>query len=218
MYMYGTPDVKPTTLVGTTLPWSSTRSLYKGEHSPANPVIEALDTVEELNAFVGLAREQCAQGGQQFIGDFLEQVQNWLMEVSYHVAHPLTTCPPEILDTLEFSENTVREVEIKADECYAQLPRLTRFILLGGSPVASTLHVCRTISRRAERNTVLLLEHNDLMETVYKFLNRLSDFFYCGARYCAMLAGAEEKTYKKKALVFYCINANYCMKLREISL
>ncbi|MNP61738.1 Cob(I)yrinic acid a,c-diamide adenosyltransferase [compost metagenome] len=59
---------------------------------------------------------------------------------------------------------------------------MERFIIPGGSPLSSALHVCRTVCRRAERRTVTLGQHTDINPSVRRYLNRLSDYFFVVAR------------------------------------
>jgi cob(I)alamin adenosyltransferase len=79
----------------------------------------------------------------------------------------------------------------------SKLPKLTNFILPGGGECASTLHISRTICRRAERKVVPLVRENMVDSIVLKFLNRLSDFLFVCARYSANFENEKEIIYKK---------------------
>lgn len=83
------------------------------------------------------------------------------------------------------------------DEIDHQLPKLTNFILPGGSQESCQLHVSRSICRRLERNIVPLLKENEIDPIVYQFLNRLSDFLFVCARYSSYYDKYEENVYKK---------------------
>jgi cob(I)alamin adenosyltransferase len=85
----------------------------------------------------------------------------------------------------------------------SELPPLSQFILPSGGLAASSLHVCRTVCRRAERRTVPLVDRGDLEQYVSKFFNRLSDFFFVAARYSAMKSGIEEVKYKRHVERFH---------------
>ena len=77
------------------------------------------------------------------------------------------------------------------DNMDAQLPKLTRFILPGGSESAARAHICRTICRRAERNVYKVADEFPIDEMILIFLNRLSDFFFLAARTESQKAGKE---------------------------
>ena len=79
----------------------------------------------------------------------------------------------------------------------AQLPKLTTFVLPSGGLCASHLHVSRTITRRAEREVVPLVQRGDVANVVLVWLNRLSDLLFVFARYASMKAGKEETKWKK---------------------
>ena len=77
------------------------------------------------------------------------------------------------------------------------MPPLTNFILPSGGLAASQLHVARTVCRRAERNLVGLLQAGSIDKVVYTYVNRLSDYLFTVARFCAMAAGKDETIYQK---------------------
>jgi len=172
-------------------------SLYTGERRSKNdPIFEALGTVDELNAHIGLAREHCilAENNLHIV---LEDIQSRLFDAGTHIATPLTTATQGLLRRAEFPSSTLKELELKIDELDSQLPMLRNFILPGGGLAASELHVCRTISRRAERLIVSLYAAGSLDATLLKYINRLSDFFFVAARWVALKSGKQEVIYKK---------------------
>jgi len=138
--------------------------------------VEAYGTVDELSSFVGLALS-CLPG-HQLSGDLL-WVQKQLFVIGSILAHPgqstgLRGVTAEDLTSLE-------EV---IDQLSAQLPPLQSFILPGGSKAAALLHVARSVCRRAERSVSSLHhESHPLEQNIVPFLNRLSDFLFCAARF-----------------------------------
>jgi cob(I)alamin adenosyltransferase len=83
---------------------------------------------------------------------------------------------------LRMAESQVDRLETEIDAMNARLQPLRSFILPGGSPLAAHLHLCRTVSRRAERLTVELATMEEVNEAAVKYLNRLSDWFFVAAR------------------------------------
>ena len=81
------------------------------------------------------------------------------------------------------------------DEGQASLPELTKFILPSGGVAASSLHVARSVCRRAERSMVPLLEAGDLDANALGYVNRLSDWLFVAARIVAAASGEQEETH-----------------------
>jgi len=79
----------------------------------------------------------------------------------------------------KFEESNTLLLEKWIDTMDENLPPLSNFILPGGGLSSSHLHVCRSITRRAERDTLLLKENNQVDQSVTIYLNRLSDYFFC---------------------------------------
>ena len=74
----------------------------------------------------------------------------------------------------------------------SELKALKNFILPGGNKPSALAHVCRTITRRAERLVVDILLENEDNQIIIAYLNRLSDFFFTLARFLVQKAGDEE--------------------------
>ena len=85
----------------------------------------------------------------------------------------------------------------------AEAPELERFILPGGSPAAATLHIARTVTRRAERQIVTLMKQDSTVaEVPLQFINRLSDYFFAAARVVNFRLKVEDVQYIRSAAVF----------------
>ena len=93
---------------------------------------------------------------------------------------------------------SVAWLEESIDTMMAELPALTYFILPGGSPAAATLHVARTVCRRAERLVAQLQEQEAVGDQVLPYLNRLSDYLFTLARWENQQAGIPEEQWSIK--------------------
>lgn len=164
-----------------------TRTGDKGETALGNgarvpkhaPRVEAYGTVDETNATVGMARLH-ADGE---IDAQLARIQNDLFDLGADLCRPdiekdaQAEYPP-----LRMTAAQVKRLEEEIDAMVAQLEPLRSFILPGGSALAAHLHLCRTVSRRAERLAVELAGTEPLNEHAVSYLNRLSDWFFVAAR------------------------------------
>lgn len=136
--------------------------------------IEAIGTVDELNAAIGLCR---ACGAGTFDG-LLELIQSWLFDAGGELATPSQN---------KHFKPTVGQAEIKSledsiDRFTSNLEPLRNFILPGGSQTASYLHLARTICRRAERRILELASKDTIRTELVVFFNRLSDWLFTAAR------------------------------------
>ena len=179
-----------------------TSSLYTGERRRKDDrVFEALGDLDELNAAVGQAREYCRIGKFQKLEQQLEMIQSRLMDVSAHVATPRIQGASEAkIQRTEVKEKWITTLEGWIDEIDTQIPPLVRFILPSGGIPATSLHLCRTICRRAERRVVgLALDADNAVDQfAIKYVNRLSDFLFTAARYVALQEGHKETLYTKE--------------------
>ncbi|MNE38032.1 Cob(I)yrinic acid a,c-diamide adenosyltransferase [compost metagenome] len=96
----------------------------------------------------------------------------------------------------------IERLESWIDRYEAQNPALEKFILPGGTELSSTLHICRTICRRAERRAVTLSHSSEINYEAVKYLNRLSDFFFSVARTANVRVQFPEVEYERSAKVF----------------
>ena len=157
-------------------------ALGDGRRVPKNAArVNAYGTVDELNAFVGLARLEVGDDGD--MDDALSRIQNDLFDLGADL------CRPDMDRDAEADHPPLRMVaaqvallETEIDAMNAGLEPLRSFILPGGAPLAAQLHVCRTVARRAERLAVALAAEEDVNPAAIRYLNRLSDWFFVAAR------------------------------------
>ncbi|TMV02129.1 cob(I)yrinic acid a,c-diamide adenosyltransferase [Ruegeria sediminis] len=141
--------------------------------------VSAYGTVDELNSFVGVARLE-AEGETDAA---LARIQNDLFDLGADLCRPDMDKDAEAeYPPLRMIQSQVDRLESEIDGMNASLEPLRSFILPGGSRLAAQLHVCRTVSRRAERHAVELSNMEPVNEAAVKYLNRLSDWFFVAAR------------------------------------
>jgi cob(I)alamin adenosyltransferase len=148
--------------------------------------LDAYGTVDELNSFVGLL--VCGLMDTE-LKDFLLYVQNKLFVVGSYLATEAKAQSEK--SAVIITEKDIEALETMMDKIDAELPKLTRFILPGGSESAARAHICRTVCRRAERNVYRVADEYPIHEMILIFLNRLSDFFFLTARIESQKTGKE---------------------------
>lgn len=163
-------------------------SLLGGMKVPKSHIrIDAYGTVDELNAFLGLLKDQPeveARIGSQFY---------WIQEKLFDLGSLLASAPGFTGFALpQITATEVKQIEVWIDKYSAELPELKTFILPGGHQVVSLCHVCRTVCRRAERTVIALQQEESVDAFILQFLNRLSDYFFIMARKMAQLLNAPE--------------------------
>jgi len=164
-----------------------TRTGDKGETALGNgvrvakfaPRVSAYGTVDETNATVGLARLHAAGA----MDESLARIQNDLFDLGADLCRPDPARDADAgYPVLRMLPTQVDRLESEIDLMNAPLAPLRSFILPGGSALAAHLHLCRTVSRRAERLVVELATLEEVGEPAVKYLNRLSDWFFVAAR------------------------------------
>lgn len=141
--------------------------------------VSSYGTVDETNATVGLARWH-ATGS---LDDQLAMIQNDLFDLGADLCRPdMEKDADAEYQPLRVTDAQVQRLEAEIDVINAQLEPLRSFILPGGSALAAHLHLCRTVSRRAERLTVELATVEPVNPAAVKYLNRLSDWFFVASR------------------------------------
>ncbi len=154
----------------------------------SNLRIESYGTVDELNSYIGLCNDLIKD---THCNEVLKEVQDRLFTIGSSLAcdpdkEPLMKIPDLLEDDILFLEKDI-------DRMMDILPPMKSFILPGGHPTISTLHVARCVCRRAERICVHLHDEDIFVEPlVIKYLNRLSDHLFVMSRYMAHLLNVEE--------------------------
>jgi len=154
-------------------------SLAGGQRLPKNDLrIEAYGSVDELNSFIGLARESARELPELY--EILGRVQHELFNLGSLLATmPEDVHPKQARITAADSEQLEREI----DRMNEGLPALRSFVLPGGSRLNAELHICRTVCRRAERVLVALDAQAPVDAAGLKYLNRLSDALFVWSRW-----------------------------------
>ncbi|RKP39851.1 Adenosylcobalamin biosynthesis, ATP:cob(I)alamin adenosyltransferase-like protein [Dimargaris cristalligena] len=176
-----------------------TSSLFTGERRPKDDeVFEALGATDELTSALGLAKEYGKQGDLELI-ERLEKIQCCIQDIGSNVATPRTSANEARLNRTEFDPQgeLIAEMEGWIDEMDGRLPPLRNFIIPSGGLPSTSLHVARSICRRAERRVVPLVQQQMADASVGRYLNRLSDFLFTTARYSAMKMGEIETIYRR---------------------
>ena len=174
--------------------------------------VEAYGTVDELNSFVGMAAS--SKEAWPALKEELQQIQQFLFDCGNDLATSNTKKYPYRMDV-----EPTKWLESTIDEYAAEPKPLESFILPGGTRLASDFHVCRTVTRRAERSIVAfnhyleVSKENDAYETqrkeseanpyVQMFINRLSDYFFAVARVVNHRSEVEDVLYDRSGKVFH---------------
>lgn len=168
-----------------------TTALFGGKRvSKADLRIDAYGTVDELNAWMGVLRDQPVNESRAAL---LISIQNCLFTIGSMLAADPDNKKVKIP---LLSPDDTAALEQAIDAMDAQLPPMRSFVLPGGHPSVSFAHVARTVCRRAERLVIALDESESAPEEVLRYLNRLSDYLFVLARKMTHELGAEETPWK----------------------
>ena len=154
-----------------------------------HPRVEAYGDVDELNATLGLVR---ALEPMPRIDEVIVPIQRDLFAIGALLATPDRDKMRASLEKARIDDTRIRELEVAIDQCETELEPLRSFIVPGGTAKAASLHVARTVCRRAERRVVALQHTEELPSIVVVFLNRVSDLLFMLARVANRRAGAGE--------------------------
>ncbi len=156
---------------------SGETALYGGTRIPKDALqIEALGSVDELNAYIGYAQTLM---DDEEISVLLIRIQNHLFSLGADLATPESHSKSA---DMRISSDFTSEMEDAIDTLTEELPPLTNFILPGGCEAGSVMHVARAVCRRSERCIVRLSRETEVNPEIIRCLNRLSDLLFVMAR------------------------------------
>lgn len=177
-------------------------SLVGGQRVPKDHLrIDSYGTVDELNAFIGLARTTAEQLGAQHprlatFAAILKRVQHEL----FNLGSILATLPTDVHPKQpRITPADITQLETELDLANDELEPLRSFVLPGGSRLDAELHVCRTVCRRAERLLVALAREQAVPPEAIGYLNRLSDALFVWSRWVNKVLGAPETVWSPNA-------------------
>lgn len=159
--------------------------------------VEAYGTVDEVNCFVGQAIQELDQEIFKDVLTDLEKIQHELFDCGGDLANVTEKREPKLY------QESIDYLEKKIDEYIEEAPELERFILPGGTKPSASIHIARTVTRRAERLVVKLVKADPkTSEIALMYLNRLSDYFFALARVINFRLHVSDVEYVRSAKVF----------------
>lgn len=163
-------------------------SLLDNQRVSKNDIrVEAYGTVDELNAHIALLYTIIPD---EYCQHTLQQIEKTLFVIQTHLAinnihnypYPLTPITPQQVQQLEQAIDTLQQ----------HLPAMHAFIMLDAHTACAQCHIARTVCRRCERRIISLHHKTQVDDNILMYINRLSDYLFVLARYCALLMHAEE--------------------------
>lgn len=161
-------------------------SLFGGKRVlKCEELVDVYGSIDELNSWIGKVASDI---GTSDVVEFLSSVQSDLFTIGSHLAGWEAD--------LKSLTHRVKEMEARIDVLDDTLPKLTNFVLPGGTKLASDVHLARAVCRRVERQTVALGQHQAVDPRILIYLNRLSDLLFMLARFINHEAGLVEVTWQ----------------------
>lgn len=149
--------------------------------SKSSPRLEAYGTVDELNAWIGVINADANMPAEQT--EILEYVQHKLFDLGAYLATP-TPADGSMPQITTLGQPTISRIEHAIDTLDELTPPATQFVLPGGCQLSATVHVARTVCRRAERAMIALTDVDEYVDpAAIRFINRLSDYLFILSRY-----------------------------------
>lgn len=170
-----------------------TTALIGGRRVPKHSIrIEAYGTVDELNSYIGLIRDQTKD---EIVFQLLVEIQDRLFTIGASLAKDPEKGKSKIPDLYD---TDIEALETAMDKMNETLEPLRAFILPGGHQTVSFVHIARCVCRRAERIATALSENAEVDERVLKYLNRLSDYLFVLSRKFSSDLNAKEVAWKPR--------------------
>ncbi|MEM8895754.1 MAG: cob(I)yrinic acid a,c-diamide adenosyltransferase [Bacteroidota bacterium] len=154
--------------------------------------IEAYGTVDELNSWMGLLRDESKSDERIAL---IAEVQERLFTLGSHLALDDDQSKIKVPD---LNQEDIKLLEDAMDTMDESLPPLKNFVLPGGAPQVSHAHIARCVCRRAERQVILLADEVTVADLIIQYLNRLSDYLFMLSRMIAVEVKAEEIPWKPR--------------------
>ena len=168
-------------------------SLIGGTRVPKHHIrIESYGTVDELNSYIGLIRDQKIDADTSSI---LIEIQDRLFTIGSSLASDPGKSKMKIPD---LKEEDVTLLEKEMDKMDESLPVMKSFVLPGGHTTVSFCHIARCVCRRAERLVIHLAASEEVSPLVIKYLNRLSDYLFVLSRKLTLDLNAVEIPWKPR--------------------
>ena len=166
--------------------------LYGARRVPKDSLrVDAYGTIDELNSCIGVA---VAASEHDEVSRPLKRIQSKLLAAGADLA---TELPKGGAKVQRIRPADTKELEGMIDELQRKLPKLTAFILPGGTELSSSLHLARAVCRRAERRIVALGRSETINPEMVPYFNRLSTYLFNLARYANRLDGVEDEKWEK---------------------
>jgi cob(I)alamin adenosyltransferase len=161
---------------------TGTTALFKGKRVlKCEELVEVYGSIDELNSWIGLIASYLENPD---VAQFLYDIQKDLFTIGSTLAGwdgDLSGLP-----------GRVKEMEARIDVFEDKLPKLNKFILPGGTPVAAHLHIARAVARRVERQMVNLAQSQNVSGEILTYINRLSDLLFMVSRFINYESGIRE--------------------------
>ncbi len=162
--------------------------------SKSSAVAEALGSLDEINSFLGIVKVRSGEAGKsgepfQLCGRSFESIVHGVQETLFMIQAEVAGFP------MQMTEEKVREAETLINEAEKLMPPIKTFFISGGTELAASFDVARTLARRAERRVVAVAEEGKVKvgAPTLAYLNRLSSLLYALARLSNHLSGIKEK-------------------------
>ncbi len=161
--------------------------------SKADLRLDAYGTVDELNSWIGLVRDQPVNSERR---ELLKEVQDRLFTIGAELATDPQKAPKQVMPAIVPADVTLLETSM--DSMDEELPELRAFVLPGGHQSISFCHVARTVCRRTERLVIALNDTSPVDPLIIQYLNRLSDYLFVLSRLMAQDLNVDEIEWKPR--------------------